>query len=155
MNIKSEQCYAFVTAVLYAVSYYIGCCYNKTDMYMIYIIIIILHGYFQVSLCIIFLVYTGKLCCIGHDTLTVITRITILNSSHPGQNGHCFSDNIFKCISLNEQAWIWIKIPLKFVAKGPINNITVLVQIMAWRRPGDKPLSEPMMTQFTGAYMRH
>ena len=26
-----------------------------------------------------------------------------------------------------------------------INNIPALVQIMAWRRPGDKPLSEPMM----------
>ena len=28
---------------------------------------------------------------------------------------------------------------------GPINNIPALVQIMAWRRPGDKPLSEAMM----------
>ena len=26
-----------------------------------------------------------------------------------------------------------------------MNNIPTLVQIMAWRRPGDKPLSEPMM----------
>ena len=32
-----------------------------------------------------------------------------------------------------------------FVSKGPINNIPALVQIMAWRRPGDKPLSEPVM----------
>ena len=38
-----------------------------------------------------------------------------------------------------------IKISLKFVPKGPINNIPALVQIMAWRRPGDKPLSEPMV----------
>ena len=38
---------------------------------------------------------------------------------------------------------------------GPINDIPTLVQIMAWRRPGDKPLSEPMMTQFNDAYMRH
>ena len=30
---------------------------------------------------------------------------------------------------------------------GPINNIPALVQIMAWRRPGDKPLSEPMMVR--------
>ena len=29
--------------------------------------------------------------------------------------------------------------------RGPINNIPALVQIMAWCRPGDKPLSEPMM----------
>ena len=34
---------------------------------------------------------------------------------------------------------------LKFVPKVSINNITALVQIMAWRRPGDKPLSESMM----------
>ena len=40
---------------------------------------------------------------------------------------------------------ISIKISLKFVPNGPINNIPALVQIMAWRRPGDKPLSEPMM----------
>ena len=33
----------------------------------------------------------------------------------------------------------------KFLPKDPVNNIPALVQIMAWRRPGDKPLSEPMM----------
>ena len=32
-----------------------------------------------------------------------------------------------------------------FVPKGPINNISALVQIMAWHRPGDKPLSEAML----------
>ena len=32
---------------------------------------------------------------------------------------------------------------------------TILVQIMAWRRPGDKPLSEPMVFYLTDAYMRH
>ena len=49
-----------------------------------------------------------------------------------------------KCIFLNENVWIPIEISLKFVPKVPINNISALVQIMAWRRPGDKPLSEPM-----------
>ena len=34
---------------------------------------------------------------------------------------------------------------MKFVPKGPINNIPALVHIMAWRRPGYKPLPEPMM----------
>ena len=46
---------------------------------------------------------------------------------------------------LEWNAWILLAISLKFVPKGPINNIPALVQIMAWRRPGDKPLSEPMM----------
>ena len=39
----------------------------------------------------------------------------------------------------------WPKISLTFVPKGPINNIPTLVQVMAWHRPGDKPLSEPMV----------
>ena len=51
----------------------------------------------------------------------------------------------FKCIFLNEIAWISLKISLEFVPKVRINNIAALVQIMAWRRPGDKPLPEPMM----------
>ena len=46
---------------------------------------------------------------------------------------------------LNEIVSISIKISLKLVPKGPINNIPALVQLMAWRHPGDKLLSEPMM----------
>ena len=61
--------------------------------------------------------------------------------------GRHFADDIFICIFLDENVWIPIKISLKFVPKGPINNIPSLVQIMAWRRPGDKPLSEPMMVR--------
>ena len=60
-------------------------------------------------------------------------------------NGRHFPDDIFKPIFLNENTRISIKISLKFVPKVPINNIPALVQIMAWRRSGDKPLSEPMM----------
>ena len=63
------------------------------------------------------------------------------------QNGRHFTDDTFKCIFLDENIRISIKISLKFVPKGPINNIPTLVQIMAWRRPGDKPLSEPMMVR--------
>ena len=40
--------------------------------------------------------------------------------------------------------WISINISLKFVSRGQISDIPTLVHIMAWRRPGDKPLSEPM-----------
>ena len=73
-----------------------------------------------------------------------ITSVT-LNTLRPRQNGSHFPDDIFKCIFLNKNELISIKIPLKFAPKGLINNIPSLVQIMAWRRPGDKPLSEPMM----------
>ena len=56
-----------------------------------------------------------------------------------------FLDNIFKCIFLNENVCISFKISLKFVPMGPIKSIPALVEIMAWRRTGDKPLSEPVM----------
>ena len=71
------------------------------------------------------------------------TRPQWVNTLRTKQNGCHFPDDIFKCISLNENEWIWIKIPLKFVPKGPVNNISTLVQRMAWRRPGNKPFSEP------------
>ena len=67
------------------------------------------------------------------------------NTFRPRQNGHHFADDVFKCLYLNGNVWFLLKISLKFVPKGPINNILSLVQIMAWHRPGDKSLSEPMM----------
>ena len=69
------------------------------------------------------------------------------NTLRPRQNGRHFADDVFKCNFLNENAWIPIKISLKFVPEGSINNIPALVQIMAWRRPGDKPLFEPMLVR--------
>ena len=65
------------------------------------------------------------------------------------------ADDIFKCIFLDENVRISIKISLKFVPKGPTDNKSALVQVMAWRRTGAKPLPEPMLNQFTDAYMRH
>ena len=70
---------------------------------------------------------------------------THLNTLRLRQNGRRFADYTFKRIFLNGNVRISIKISLKFVPKGPINNNPALVQIMAWRRPGNKPLSEPMM----------
>ena len=70
-----------------------------------------------------------------------------LNTLRPRQNGRHFADGIFKCIFVNENVWIPIKISLTFVPQVPINNIPALVQIMAWHRPGDKPLSGPMMVR--------
>ena len=62
---------------------------------------------------------------------------SVINTLRPGQNGRHFADDIFKCIFLDENVWIPIKISLKFVPKVPINDIPALVQIMAWLRPGD------------------
>ena len=68
-----------------------------------------------------------------------------VNTLRPRQNGRLFADDTLKRIFLNENIRISIKISLKFVPKGPINNIPALVQIIAWRRSGGKPLAEPMM----------
>ena len=64
----------------------------------------------------------------GRDKMSVISQTT-------------FSIWFF----LNENVWIPIKISLKVVPKGHMNHIPALVQIMVWCRPGDKPLSEPIM----------
>ena len=44
------------------------------------------------------------------------------NTLRPRQNGRRFADDTFKRIFLNENVRISIKISLKFVPKGPINN---------------------------------
>ena len=65
------------------------------------------------------------------------------------QWGQVKMDAIFQTSS---NAFSWMKmfefrleLSLNFVSKVPIDNKPASVQIMAWRRPGDKPLSEPMM----------
>ena len=45
-----------------------------------------------------------------------------------------FADDIFKRLYTNEKFCISIRISLKFVPKGPIDNKSALVQAMAWRR---------------------
>ena len=56
---------------------------------------------------------------------------------------------------MNEKFCILIPNSLKFVPKCPIDNMLALVQVMAWHQIGNKPLPEPMLIQFTDAYMRH
>ena len=56
-----------------------------------------------------------------------IHKIFPLNTSRPRQHGRHFTDDTFKCIFLNENVGISIKISLKIVQKGPSNNIPALV----------------------------
>ena len=79
------------------------------------------------------------------QTLQFHYNMSLFNTLRLRQDGRYFADDVLKCIFLNENVWISLKIPLKFVPKGPVNNIPALVQIMAGRRPGNKPLSEPML----------
>ena len=68
-----------------------------------------------------------------------------INTLRPIQDGRHFPDDIFKCIFFNENVQVSLKNSLKFVPKVRIINILALVQTMAWRQTGNKPLSEPMM----------
>ena len=86
-------------------------------------------------------------------------KISAMSSAEPievqpwgpslGQNGHHFDKQQLLVHLLNENDRIPIRISLKFVPKGPIDNKPALVQVMAWRQGrllvGAKPLSEPML----------
>ena len=79
--------------------------------------------------------------------VSIITRACetdiVLNTLGPGQSGSHLSVDIL--IFLNKNLWLSITISWQFVPSGPINNILALVQIMAWRSPGNKPLFKPMI----------
>ena len=64
-------------------------------------------------------------------------------------------DDIFSFLFLSENFRIWIQISLKYVPRSPIDNKPAVVQEMAWHWTVDKPLPEPMMTQFIDACMQH
>ena len=83
----------------------------------------------------------------------VFKRLKCIDTLGPRQNGGPFA-NILKRLFLNEHFLILIKMSLKFIHEDPI-NMSALVQIMAWRKRGNKPLLEPMLAYFTDTYMRH
>ena len=78
------------------------------------------------------LVQDPESCCnIGHPFETHI------NTLWQRQNGRDFANNIIKCIFVNENAHILIKFHWSLFPRVKINNIPALVQIMAWRPPGE------------------
>ena len=76
---------------------------------------------------------------------TLILWIDILTRRGRDKMEGIFQTKFSNALSWMKMYQLRLKISLMFVPKGPINNIPALVPIMAWRRPGDKPLSEPMM----------
>ena len=76
----------------------------------------------------------------------------LVNTLRPRQQGRHFAEKKIKCFLLNENVSIPINISLTFVPNGPVDNIPALVQLMAWCRPGDKPLSETMMLFYWRKY---
>ena len=77
-------------------------------------------------------------------TWLLMALVTLVKTLRPKLNGRHFPNNIFRSIFWNDN--LWISISLKYVPKGPINNIPALIRVlMAWRRPCDKQLSEPIV----------
>ena len=70
-----------------------------------------------------------------------------IKSSPPGQNGHHFAD-IFKCIFMNQKFCISIRISLKFVHKGPIDNIPPRHQAIIWTNAD--PIHQPIYAALGG-----
>ena len=79
-----------------------------------------------------------------------ITRPQWVNTLRPRQDSRHFPDDVFKWIFLNANVWIFINISPEFLPKGQIINIPALVQMMAWRRSGDKPSSGSMIIRING-----
>ena len=71
-----------------------------------------------------------------------------LNTLRPTQNCRHITDDILKCMFLNENAWFLIMTSLMYALGGLIHNVAPLVQVMAWRQTCNKPLSEPVMPQW-------
>ena len=66
----------------------------------------------------------------------------------PEQISQYFADNIIKLILLNERRYMLIQILLRYVHEGPVDNESMLIQVMIWSWTGEEPLLEPMMTKF-------
>ena len=54
-----------------------------------------------------------------------------------------------------EKFQICIQISLEYVPKGPINNKSSFVQILAWHQSDHKQLTKQMIVYFTDTYMPH
>ena len=95
-----------------------------------------------------------KLC--ANENMSSAEPVNVSQLTHPpGENDRHLVRRQFQKHFFNENDRIPIRVSLKFVHRSPIDNKPIFVRVMAWRWTGDKPLPEPMLTQFTDAYMRH
>ena len=88
----------------------------------------------------------------------ILNRVIVLsffNALRPIQNGCQLADEIFKCISFNENFPVLNKISLKYIPMSLIDNTAALVQIMAWHQRGGKPSFEAVLVCYTDTYIHH
>ena len=87
-----------------------------------------------------------------YDDLLIIYHVITLR---PKQNGNQFTDDNFNGVFVIENVWISIAISLKSNPKGPVDEKSAIVQVMAGSGTGDKPFLESMTTRFNDTYIRH
>ena len=75
----------------------------------------------------------------------IVSGEPLLNSLTPRQNGRRLQTPVSNAFSWMKKCKNFDHFSLTFVPKGLINNTSALIQITAWRRSGDKPLSEAMV----------
>ena len=73
-------------------------------------------------------------------------RPSLYYSEH---DGHILADDIFKRVFYNE---IFLFPQVDSILLDQLKKITTLVQVMAWRRTGDKALPEPILPYINDAY---
>ena len=100
------------------------------------------------------LMTVSRSCGLCHRLYTMLIFLygVLLTQLPPWQNGHHSGR---RHVQIHFREWNPIQMSPKFVPRSPIDNKPALVQVMAWRRTGDKPLHESMLAQFPDAYMRH
>ena len=87
----------------------------------------------------------GTDCCMTTNSGKIYAPIAtewVINTLMLRQDCSHFPDDISKCIFLDINVWISIKILLNIVPKGPIDNVPALVQIAAFHCPGNKPYQQ-------------
>ena len=67
-------------------------------------------------------------------TRLLLWHYEIVNTSRLRQTDWHFANDISKYIFLNENYWISNNVSLKCVPYGPIDNVSSLVQVLAWHR---------------------
>ena len=83
----------------------------------------------------------------------MVQQTTSVNKLGPRQNGQLTVDDVSKYVFLTEMwlQWNVTPIPMKFVPNVLTDNMSALVEAMAWHWRGDKPLPESMVTEITEA----
>ena len=84
-------------------------------------------------------------CFPGPKIMYLLTIAMLLLTDLQNKMAAILQTTLLNAFFVNEKVQIAIKTSLEFVPKGQINKILELLQMMTWRHPGDKPLSEAML----------